>query len=351
MSTKVNEIADALKNHGIQADDDYWHELKTWKEFPNQPTERYVHFLFLQEMDGFTVFTQDGQTLMCVKTRDVPNGTEFITRGVEFKRKVVAALRRKSKALLRTYAPETVKVEYKKSKKKEEKTCDILTMCRQCADDSLFGFAVGSGENASNVAFCGKSRVKTDSAFTIRELKKSVINRIDGSGQSADIRIDSPSDSLYKKEYLLPGVVLPVVITIQDPVLEDIAYMLYLIDKTKRYGAESSRGGTVKTTLIGLYFSNEEFLSNKFLSQSLHEKNEKADSLPPVPKLVEMTRNIVDDAIASGVIQAKFVDGTAIMNEVKGTIFSNQASTESWIKMYATTYRDILSELDKHIGS
>jgi CRISPR-associated protein Csc2 len=341
----VAPIAELLQKNGIKDASKYFHPLESYTSFPNQPTERYVHVVIIQEFNGYAVITQDGDGLLKAKTRSTPNGDKFITRGVEFKRKIVASLRRKSKSLLRTHAPETVKMKEVNGK---EIFCDTIQMCRLCPDDSLFGFAVNDGAK-ENLAFCSKSRVKTDSAFTIQELSSQIAAKIQENGQSSNLRIGDASTSLFDKEHVLPDVTIPVVLTIQDPTMEDIAYMLYLIEKTKRIGASSTRGGTITSHVVGLWLSNEEFISSKFVSQALYEATGCGKELPPVPELVEIAKKVIASKLAGDHIPATFIDGHVAIETVMNKLFATEESTGAWIHQYATLYHEILETLDKKV--
>lgn len=329
---------EACKKAGINPSE-YCQELSV-EGYGNQPTENYVHFIVLEHIQDYTIFTQDGQNILAVDTKDVINGNKVVTRGVQFIRKITATLRRKSKSLLRTHAPEVV------SLGDDGRMAGMKAMGKLDPDDALFGFAVGDGDtNKDGVAFAGKSRVKTGSSFTIHPLSKDLVDVITFNAQSDETRIAEPSTALGEKEYFLPEAIFPMVITLQDPCEEDIAYLMYVLDKCKRTGAVSSRNGRVEYQVVGIAFSHEEFPSNLELSQKMHEKTMgKAANLSLVDlksKMLESITELCDekrinnDLLSGDVAYAMFSD-----------IFKSDENVSKWVNAYANLYQKILVKLD-----
>jgi CRISPR type I-D-associated protein Csc2 len=336
MDTKV--LSDIARKAG--APDGFFRDLSVGG-YKNQPSERYAHFVILEELQDYALFTQDGQTIVAKDTMDVPNGTERVTRGVQFIRKITAALRRKSKSILRTHAPDVVKID------DEGNTAGMQSMGKYDPDDALFGFAVGEEGAVKGVAFAGKSRVKTGSSFTIRPISNEVAQYINFNAQSDDTRIAKPSTALGEKEFFLPETIFPSVITLQDPCVEDVAYLLHVIAKTGRMGAVSSRNGKVTMHVVAVIFNHEELPSNLSISQWIYAKAGMPSILPPVATLKKLAADaVVDLCKSSRINHGAIVTGEVVLDALFSTVFKTEESTSKWIATYANKYQMILVQSD-----
>nr|MDO8115099.1 type I-D CRISPR-associated protein Cas7/Csc2 [Candidatus Sigynarchaeota archaeon] len=339
MNLESKELKTICSKNGLDLDKFCTNKLEE-NAYKNQPTETYIHFVVLEELQDYAIFTQDGTSILAKETVDVIGGKDRITRGVQFMRKMTATLRRKSKSLLRTYAPTVVDLG-------DGVLAGTKRLSKVDPDDGLFGFAVGEEGNEDGVAFAGKSRVKTSSSFTIRPLDKGIAQFITFNAQSDDLRIPKASTALGEKEYFLPETVFPSIITLQDPTKEDIAYMVYVISKTSHAGAVSTRTGKVQLHLIGVIFNHEELPSNLALSQWLYNKIGKKAELPPIADLKKSTmEGIADLCKQSSIDSGKIIAGDAILNAVLGDVFQSEEKTAKWIGIYANLYKKILVKLD-----
>ena len=328
---------EACEKAGINIPE-YCQELSV-EGYRNQPTENYVHFIVLEHLQDYTVFTQDGQNILSVDTKDVINGKNVVTRGVQFIRKITATLRRKSKSLLRTHAPDVVSIG------EDGRMAGMKAMGKLDPDDALFGFAVGDSEsNKDGVAFAGKSRVKTGSSFTIQPLSKDIVDVITFNAQSDETRIGEPSTALGEKEYFLPEAMFPMIITLQDPCEEDVLYLMYVIDKCKRTGAVSSRNGRVDYHVAGIVFNHEELPSNLEVSQKMFEIIGKGTTaigelkdimLDAVSKISHEKRVSLEKLVVKDDVYSMFDD-----------VFKTDEKVASWINTYASLYQKILSTID-----
>lgn len=338
MSMDSKALMDIASKAGVP--DGFFRELSLGG-YKNQPSERYAHFVVLEELQDYTLFTQDGLTILAKDTVDVPGGTERVTRGVQFIRKITAALRRKSKAILRTHAPEVVAID------DQGNTAGMQSMGKFDPDDALFGFAVGEEGAAKGVAFAGKSRVKTGSSFTIRPISPEVTQYINFNAQSDDTRIAKPSTALGEKEFFLPETVFPSVITLQDPSIEDVAYMLHVISKTGHMGAVSSRNGKVTMHVAAVIFNHEELPSNLAISQWIYAKVGKPTTLPPVASVKKLAVDaVVDTCKAHRINPCTIIQGDAMLDALYSTAFKTDESTRKWIATYANVYQSILVQSD-----
>ena len=81
--------------------------------------------------------------------------------------------------------------------------------------------------------------------------------------------------ALGEQDYVLPEIYFPSIVTIKDPTEAEFIYVLNNILRTKRYGAQNTRTGTVENHIVGIAFSDGEIFSNLQLTQALY------DALPP----------------------------------------------------------------------
>src|SRR6266496_381579 len=68
--------------------------------------------------------------------------------------------------------------------------------------------------------------------------------------------------ALGEQDYVLPQVYFPSVVTIKDPTEAEFIYVINNIIRTKRYGAQNTRTGTVENHVVGVIFADGEIFSN-----------------------------------------------------------------------------------------
>lgn len=308
-------------------------------DFPNYPRANYAHFVTFLKLNDYTMFTQDGQTAMTKETWEDLEGSRKITRGVMFQRKITAALRRKCMEILRTHAADVME-------HTEGKLTEIKGINRLTPDASLFGFAVGdSDDNKKIVAFAGKSRVLTGSAFTIRSMGDDIADYINFSSQSDKTRIEEASGALGEKEFINPEVYFPTIITLRDPTAEDILFMTHIIDETRRFGASSSRGGRGDLQICGLYLSHSEFPSNLELSKAIYGKLEDKDEMFADGELCSRINDIIQMLCERKRVHFHFTSHDALMSAYQQA-FTDDDAIDDWIKRYSMKYYEILAYLD-----
>jgi len=334
MTTLVSKaFTDVCESEGIDLTQ-YTYPLDKEK-FPNFPTEKYAHFIVNLELKDFTIFTQDGQTLLVAETK---NGDKTISRGVMFQRKGRAALRRKFMSILRTYGLNVMNAD-------NLSTTEIRQINRLTPDSSVFGFAVGDADdNKRPIAFAGKSRLLTGSSFTIRPLSQKICNYITFNSQSDKTRIEEPSNALGEKENILPEIIFPMILSLKNPTIEDIHALTYTIDKVNRVGASSNVGGVAKMHLLGLYFSHEEFPSNLEISQNIYTKLDDKDVLKDVNTL---TIECINALQKENHIKSQFVSSENVFS-IYSDIFESESSIKKWFNTYSIEYYEILATIDAY---
>lgn len=245
------------------------------ESIPQTPTGRYASLIILRETKSYAIFTTEGGEQQDVeRTPAGLQGGKAIDRLVMFKRKQVAVERRTGKALLRQYGifpyaivsndDEVTDVLYGEKALEQNAIEDCyLTegLCTHCPDCLIYGYAAIEGEGAR------KSRVLTDSCFSVRpypliqRLKK--FNVIDEKKQT--------SGTITDYDYSLPGIVLPSVVTTVDLTLDEFAYVIGNVLRTRRYGKEVTRQGTVRNHIVGIAFSDVELFANLEFSQAFYD--------------------------------------------------------------------------------
>lgn len=229
------------------------HENRFLTSIPRLPQGKFVSVVILRETKDVAIFTTEGDIL---DTEKVPAGLQDLTpidRAVMFKRKQVAPERRTGKAHLRRAV---------KGRKSRIEDCHLLDgLCGVCPDCLLYGYAAVVGEGAR------RSRVLTDSAFTVRPYEKvqefKKFNSIDEETMT--------SGTITEFDHLKPGIILPCVETLVDVTADEFIYVLGNILKTTRYGKEASREGFVRNHIVAIAFSDVELFSNLELTQAFYD--------------------------------------------------------------------------------
>src|SRR5437588_3887055 len=104
--------------------------------------------------------------------------------------------------------------------------------------------------------------------------------------------------ALGEQDYVLPQVYFPSVVTIKDPTESEFIYVLNNILRTKRYGAQNTRTGTVENVITGIVFADGEIFSNLQLTQAVY------DTLPQEQRVkTALQRDAVQEAMEAFVPQ------------------------------------------------
>lgn len=239
-------------------------------EIPRLRQGKMIQIVLLRETRSYAIFTTEGGVLDTERLQAGIKAREPLSRVVMFKRKQVAAERRRGKELLREYRVvpiEDAPPEQKKGKGKEvgSVACRLMDgVCGRCPDCVLYGFAAVKDEGSQ------RSRILTDSAWSVRDyqtIQKYIkLNAIDET-----VAGGVAGSAFSQRDHLLPQVFLPCVETLVDVTATELAYVLGNIFRTNRYGAESNREGFMKNHLLGIYCSDVELFSNLDLTQLFYD--------------------------------------------------------------------------------
>ena len=222
---------------------------------PKLPMGKYAHVIMLRETNSFALFQTDGElNISRVSLGRKAENQSLTTRIVLFKRKQSTPERLTGRELLRRYGL--------------VETCKYNTaeFCKRCPDCIYYGFAIGNEGSE-------RSKVLVDSAFSITGYDMShqqfTFNAPSENGtMSEDGKMRT---ALGEQDYVLPQVYFPSVVTIKDPTEAEFIYVLNNILRTRRYGAQNTRTGTVENIITGIVFADGEIFSNLELTQAIYD--------------------------------------------------------------------------------
>ena len=237
-------------------------------EFPRLASAKYVHFIMLRHSQSFPVFQTDGvlntaRTQPGLKTNDENNQKiPPISRLIMFKRKQTTPERLTGRELLRSLNITTA------DKDDKDKGCEYNGegSCKKCPDCIIYGFAIGDSGSE-------RSKVYSDSTFSLTSYEEShrsfTFNAPFEGGTMSEKGV--MRSAINELDHILPEVTFPAVETLRDSTYEGFIYVLGNILRTKRYGAQESRTGTMKNHLIGIVFADGEIFSNLHFTQGLYD--------------------------------------------------------------------------------
>jgi CRISPR-associated protein Csc2 len=220
-----------------------------------RPKNNYVNILVLRELESHAVFTTNGEDadIATVALQSEDEHHDYAP-GLMFMRKQTGSDRRFGKALQRNLGLF--------EDDEDECTMQVNEMCQDCVECILYGSAASSDEG-SDISIT--SRVMYDTAYTLRDA--SVI--IDEKFQNApgDDYAKSAEATIREPDFFEPGTMFPSVVTLHDATPAEVAFVLGITAKNKRYGATTSRLGRVNNRILGLYVGSEEGPANLELTR------------------------------------------------------------------------------------
>lgn len=240
---------------------------------PTVPMGKYAHFVVLRETNSFPLFQTD-QELNFARVSAGRDGNEeaspIISRVVVFKRKQTTPERLTGRELLRRY--NLISEEESEDK---NRYCEYNSekFCKRCPDCIYYGFAIGQEGSE-------RSKVLVDSAFSLSDYDEShqamTFNAPYEHGTMS--KGGETKSSFGEQDHVLPQIFFPSVITVRDPTEAEFIYVLNNILRTKRYGAQTTRTGTLENHIVAVIFSDGEIFSNLKLTQTLYDLLEKDDN-------------------------------------------------------------------------
>jgi CRISPR-associated protein Csc2 len=288
-----------------------------YDEVPNTATGRMAHIGVLRETNSYNIFTTEGSELNLASTDATAAGEEKIQRIVMFKRKQVAAERRKGKEFLRGHwENHSDSIGNKNAFGKygiDEDLCRLHdNLCGQCIDCKLYGFANAEQQDGSRT-----SRVLTDSAFSIRGLERR--QDISFNAQSEENERDRQSHALNSLAHTRPETFFPTIVTLRDFTYRELYWLIHLIQSTTRYGAETSRTGYVDNQVVAVWFDTHETMSNLELSQRTRENLEYGTD--------KLTNSVVKKAMEKSIPDSR-VDIESLKRDIENKLSNTSRQIE-----------------------
>ncbi|MBX3086753.1 MAG: type I-D CRISPR-associated protein Cas7/Csc2 [Anaerolineae bacterium] len=224
------------------------------REMPGRPMGKYAHIVMLRVTEGYAVFQTDGELNRARVAKGVDD-PELMTRIALFKRKQTTPERLNGRELLRNYALMPDDCIYNEN------------ACKRCPDCITYGFAIGDGGSE-------KSKVYADTAFSLTDYAIShevfTLNAPYEDGTMSDKGV--VTSRINQQDHVKPQVIFPSVITTRDLSAALFAYVLGNVMRTTRYGATTTRGGTVHNHIAAIILSDGEIFSNLLFAQKLHDE-------------------------------------------------------------------------------
>lgn len=289
---------------------------------PELPMGKYAHFVLLRETNSYSLFQTDGElNLARVSAGLAADNQQLLTRIVIFKRKQSTPERLTGRELLRAHGVISASEEEEKGGKGSRCEYNSADFCKKCPDCILYGFAIGDRGSE-------RSKVLVDSAFSLTGYDESheqmTFNAPFETGTMG--KAGEMKTSIGEQDHVSPQVYFPAVVTLKDPTEAGFLYVFNNILRTKRYGAQSTRTGTMDNHLLAVAFADGEIFSNLKLTQKVTDLLRERGQFDP-PLQPAYVRQAVAEAIpvllADDGVVAQVYDGrrlAALLAEVNGII-------------------------------
>jgi len=223
-------------------------------EIPAKPMGKYAHFLTLRITESYPLLQTDGE-LNRARIRAGIDSNETISRLAFFKRKQSTPERLTGRELLRKYQIG------------DSANCDYnVEFSKTTPDCILYGFAIGDSGSE-------KSKVVVDTAYSITPFDDSHFNfTLNAPFESGTMsRKGEVTSRINSQDHVLPQVFFPSIVTLKDPTEAGFLYVFNNILRTSRYGAQTTRTGTIRNELIGVVFADGEIASNLRWTQKIYD--------------------------------------------------------------------------------
>jgi len=222
-------------------------------ELPPRPMGKYAHIVMLRVTEGYALFQTDGELNKARVSAGHTDSTPM-TRISLFKRKQTTPERLTGRELLRNLGLMGDDCVYNES------------ACKHCPDCVTYGFAIGDGGSE-------KSKIFADTAFSLTAYADShevfTLNAPYEDGTMSDHGV--VTSRINQQDHVKPQTIFPSVITARDLTPSLFFYVLQNILRTSRYGATTTRGGTMQNVIAAVVLSDGEIFSNLLFTQRLYD--------------------------------------------------------------------------------
>ena len=315
--------------------------------FPRLASGKYVHFLMVRHSQSFPVFQTDG-VLNTARTQAGLQTQDSISRVVMFKRKQITPERLAGRELLRS-------LELTSATEGTNNFCEYNgeKSCKKCPDCIIYGFAIGDSGSE-------RSKVYSDSAFSLSAYEQShksfTFNApFEGGTMSEKGEMRSAINEL---DHVLPEITFPTVETLRDPTFEGFIYVLGNLLRTRRYGAQESRTGTMANHIVGIAMCDGEIFSNLHFTQALYDAlKQKGEINAPISEIRVEAENVANTLLNhEPVRKSQVIVGSQLAGllEEVGGIYQDEARLQPTLtelyqqtKSYAETYGAIAGKKKK----
>lgn len=277
-------------------------------EVPAKPSGHYAHIIALRVTDSYAVFQTDGE-LNTARVRAGLQDAELMTRLTIFKRKQTTPERLNGRELLRRYDLLSDQPHDEKNKAEADAKgrliCDYnVAFCKQCPDCITYGFAIGDAGSE-------KSKVITDTGYSLTAYDSSheafTLNApYEGGTMSRQGEVTS---RINEADHVRPQVIFPAVITARDVTAPLFDYVLGNVLRTRRYGAQTTRTGSVSNHIVAIALTDGEILSNLKLTQALYDALKAKSAVNPPDPIDPVLAYETAQALVPDLLKA---DGVAV---------------------------------------
>lgn len=298
------------------------------QQFPQEvlpkPSGYYAHIIMLRVTDSYALFQTDGE-LNTARVRAGERTPGFLSRIEIFKRKQTTPERLTGRELLRRYGLLSTEPSTDRRKTTDEQNlpiCDYnVAFCMTCPDCITYGFAIGDSGSE-------KSKVITDTAYSLTAYEDShetrTLNAPYEDGTMS--RQGEVTSRINEQDHVKPGVVFPAVVTVRDVTASLFSYVLQNVLRTRHYGAQTTRTGTVTNHLLAVATTDGEIFSNLKFTQRLYDALLTQDAIHPpdpidVPTALATARTLVPELLREdGVAVAQLVEAEALQTLMSGIL-------------------------------
>jgi len=291
-------------------------------EMTLRPRSNFVNILVLRELESHAVFTTNGEDAdIATVALDAEGGQMDYAPGLMFMRKQTGSDRRFGKALQRDLGLF--------EDDEDECTMQVNEMCQDCVECILYGSAASSDEG-SDISIT--SRVMYDTAYSLRDASVAIDEKFQNA--PGDDYAKSAEATIREPDFFEPGTMFPSVVTLRDATPAELAFVLGITAKNKRYGAATSRLGRVKNRILDVYVGSEEGPANLELTRETISRLKADDS--------------TDYDTVTDVVMAEALDPTRTAEHVSGA-FKDAIETDG-LDLQAVSQETIDSIVDVATG-
>ncbi len=289
------------------------------------PQSNFTSILVLRELESHAIFTTDGENADLASVA-VGSGEdrETYSPGLLFMRKQTGSDRRFGKSLQRDLLD-------------TDCTMQVNSMCQECVECVLYGSAASSDADSS---LSITSRVMYDTAYTLRDATVAIDDKFQNA--PGDDYAKEAEPTIREPDFFEPGTLFPTVVTLRDATPEELAFVLGVTVKNKRYGAATTRLGRVKNHILGVYTGSEEGPANLGLTRDIIRRlrNDSSTAHESIQEVI--TASAHDPETVSKHLQSSFEDR---IEREHGGLDIERVPEETISELIGTASGDSLAEI------